>query len=172
MHLPFDNCSQVHQSVATRVFMFDHVHHQSEMFEHASQYRCVSVYIFTLNNRRKYAFSNKHKIESKNAKHIYTLACGSFWARPSLLKKSPVSRMVEGLRDLGLRRQIFENEHLLKSIYDLRVSRHSVREKMEEGKPRSLKGGQTPSYPQTFMEILLIVNIYLFSGVTLWNRDI
>lgn len=31
------------------------------MFEHASQYRCVSVYIFTLNNRRKYAFSNKHK---------------------------------------------------------------------------------------------------------------
>lgn len=31
---------------------------------------------------------------------------------------------------------------------------------MEEGKPRSLKGGQMA--PQTFMEILLIVNICLF----------
>lgn len=113
------------------------------------------------------------KIESKNAEHIYTLACGSFWVRPSLLKKSPVSRMVEGLRDLGLRRQIFKNERLLKRIYDLRVSRHSVREKMEEGKPRSLKGGQTPPpTPQTFIEILFIVDIYLFSGVARWNQDI
>lgn len=155
MHLPFDNCSQVHQSVATRVFLFDHVHHQSKVFEHASRYRCVSVYIFMLNSRRKYTFSNKQEIESKNSKHIYNRACGSLWARPSLLKKSPVSKMVEDLGTWGFIREWTLVEK------DLWVSRHSVREKMEEDKPRYLKGGQRAT-PRTFIEILWIVNIYCF----------
>lgn len=64
----------------------------------------------------------------------------------SFFKKSPVSRMVEGLRDLGLRWQIIENEHLLQRIYDPRVSRHAVREEVKEGRPHSLKGGQTPRH--------------------------
>lgn len=169
MHLPFDNCSQVHESVATRVFMFDHVHHPSKMFERASQSRCVYLYILTLNNRHEYTFSNK----CKNRKYRFqTYLChilGNHVGPDSLFLKNAqylrwwTASVTWGLDGRYLRKNMCSKESTTQEVLDVQWERRWRKAVLNPWRRTDT---------QTFMGILLVANICFLAGLMLWNQDI